>query len=118
MTDIKVTLRDKDFVLVPTFESLERLEAASNRSVFDMFNDVLNAKPIKLGEVVSIIAYSAQTMGAMPDWWSRSAVGEEVMKQGIHAFYGLTAKWITTACMAAPETKLAKAKDGDAEKKD
>ena len=118
MSDIRITLRGKEFALVPTFEALERLEAASNRSVFDMFGDVLNAKPLKLGEVVSIIAYSAQTMGQMPDWWSRSAVGAEVCKQGIHSFYGLTAKWITAACMAAPETKLTQAKESDAEKKD
>ena len=117
MSDIRITLRDKEFALVPTFEALERLEAASNRSVFDMFGDVLNAKPLKLGEVVSIIAYSAQTMGQMPDWWSRSAVGAEVCKQGIHSFYGLTAKWITTACMAAPTAKVESSGAGDDEKK-
>jgi len=119
MSDIKVTLRDKDFALVPTFEALERVEAAAGRSVFDMFQDVVNEKPLKLSEVVSIVLFSAQTFGALPDWWSRAAVGGEICKQGIFAFYKPAASWLTTACMAAPATKLPAPKDeGDSEKKD
>jgi hypothetical protein len=119
MSDIKVTLRDKDFALVPTFEALERVEAAAGRSVFDMFQDVVNEKPLKLSEVVSIVLFGAQTFGALPEWWSRSAVGGEVCKQGIFAFYKPAASWLTTACMAAPATKLPVDKsEGDSAKKD
>jgi hypothetical protein len=118
MSDIKVTLRDKEFALVPTFEAIEHVEAAIGRSVFAVFHDVGTGVPLKVGEIVSIVAYSAKTFGTLPDWWSRNAVGEEVIRQGVAEFYRPIAQWLKAICLAAPETKLpADKSEGDSEKK-
>ena len=117
MSDIRIMLRDKEFALVPTFEALERVEAASGRSVFEILQDVAMSKPIKLAEIVSIIAYSAQTMGQMPDWWSRANVGAEVCKRGIREFYAPATSWLVAACTPAPTAKVESSGAGDDEKK-
>lgn len=117
MSDIRITLRGKEFELVPTFEALERVEVVSGRSVFEILQDVAMSKPIKLAEIVSIIAYSAQTMGQMPDWWSRANVGAEVCKIGIRTFYAPATNWLVAACTPAPTAKVESSGSGDDEKK-
>lgn len=115
--DIRITLRDKEFALVPTFEALERVEVAAGRSVFEILQDVAMSKPITLGEIVSIIVYSAQTLGQMPNWWSRANVGAEVCKQGIRTFYAPATSWLIAATMPAPTAKIESSGAGDGEKK-
>ena len=115
--DIRITLRDKEFALVPTFEALERVEVVAGRSVFAMLQDVSMQKAITLGEIVSIILYGAQTMGQMPEWWSRANVGAEVCKRGIREFYAPATNWLVAACTPAPTAKIESSGAGDDEKK-
>lgn len=116
MTDRQVqliTLRGEQLRIVPSFAVLEKIEISTGKGVLQLLRE-LTSNQYRLSDIASIIYCAAQPMGdRMPDWWSRQAVGQQIIDDGMQSAILAVMTALNSALSAKPSVSLPKSDDAD-----